>query len=296
MEGLSAVIAVKGWSKFSQQSLQSVCDLVKEIIILDLGLPANVEKDLKKKPKTKIVKVIKSIPYIELIREESKKYVKTEYVFFLDPDEIVPPTLKKIIKENYLKYDFIKIPRKNLIFGKWIKHSRWWPDYQIRVFKKNKVFWPKKLHQQPQTQGKSLTVKPQEKFALIHHNYQDLDQYFEKALRYAKSQAEEYKKTKTFPSFQKTVNDSIREFVSRYYVFKGYKDKERGFILAFLQLMYYFLVYFFYLEKKNFQVSESISPEKFFSQGLYHSLFWKENKTLKERFLLKVLRVAKPQD
>src|SRR3972149_2447063 len=81
------------------------------------------------------------------------------------------------------KADFYRIPRKNIIFGKWMKHTGWWPDYQIRFFKKGKVTWSDEIHSVPQSSGKQITLEGEE-FALIHHHYTSIDQFLTRMQTY----------------------------------------------------------------------------------------------------------------
>lgn len=292
MENISAVIVVKDSPPFLFKVIESIDDLVHEIIIVDIGM----DKELKDKlnqpaygKKVKLVSLKEAVPYVELIRNKTKDFAKSDYVFFLDPDEIVTPGLKTIIKSHLLTYDYFKIPRKNIILGRWIKHSRWWPDYQVRLFKKNKVVWPKIIHRQPKATGRGFEIEAKESFALIHHNYRDLDEYLDKAKRYAKYEAKELYEEKRIFTFSDTVKKSLNEFVSRYFAAQGYKDGVQGFVLAILQLIYYFLVYFYYLEMKKFRSNERIDESEFFQLGLKEVLHWKKKKTLKERLIKKLL-------
>lgn len=289
MENISAVIVVKNNPPFLQKVIDSIVDLVFEIIIVDIGVSPELVKVLRKNKKIRIVKIKEQIPYVELIREKTKDFAKSDYVFFLDPDEIVPPKLKTIIKSHLTSYDFFRIPRKNIILGRWIKHSRWWPDYQIRIFKKSKVIWPKIIHRQPKVTGRGFEVEPKEEFSLIHHNYKDLDEYLEKARRYAKYEAKEIYEEKRIYTFSDTIKRSLNEFISRYFAAEGYKDGIQGFILAILQLFYYFLVYFYYLEMKKFKTTEKIDEAEFFRIGLKDVLHWKKEKSVKEKLIKKIL-------
>jgi len=289
MENISAVIVAKDSPPFLFKVIESIDDLISEIIIVDIGISQNIIKELKKNKKVKIVKIKEFVPYVEIIRNKTKDFVKSDYVFFLDPDEIVPPRLKTIIKSHLLSYDYFKIPRKNIILGRWIKHSRWWPDYQIRIFKKDKVTWPKIIHRQPKVEGRGFEVEAKEELALIHHNYQNLDEYLEKARRYAKYEAKEIFEEKRIYTFADTIKRSLNEFISRYFAAEGYKDGVQGFILSILQLFYYFFVYFYYLELKKFKTNETIDESEFFKLGLKEVLYWKKRKSIKERLIKKML-------
>lgn len=278
MTEITAVIVAKGYPKHIFETITSIENLAKEIIVVDIGLDNNCKEELLLK-KVKLYFIGEKVPYVELIREWTKDIVTTKYILFLDPDEVVPKKLSDLLLENYHKYDFIKIPRKNIIFNKWIEHSRWWPDYQTRLFKKDKVIWSKELHSQPKTSGKGLNIEVKEETALVHYNYESIDDYITKMMRYAKSEAsikQEY-------ALSHAMKDGLDEFISRYFSGKGYKDGLHGFILSFLQLIYPFLVYSYFWEVKKYNLPDDHTKvaEKFFTEGLYQANYWMENQMMK---------------
>ena len=136
MHPISAIIVAKDSPPHIIETVESIKDFVKEIIVADLGINPELKKKLSSY--TMLQFNIKSgqIPYVELIREELKQQVKEKWVLFLDPDEVLTNELKQELSKNMQNCDYFSIPRKNIIFGKWIRHSRWWPDYQVRLFKK----------------------------------------------------------------------------------------------------------------------------------------------------------------
>ncbi len=289
MINISAVIVVKNNPLHLLKVIASVNDLVKEIIIVDIGIDNALKAELKKNKIVKIIEIKNDVPYVELIRDKTKDFAKSDYIFFLDPDEIVTQELKKIIKTNLASYDYFRIPRKNIIFGRWIKHSRWWPDYQIRLFKKNKVNWPKIIHRQPKVTGNGYTIEPREELSLLHHNYQNIDEYLLKFTRYAKYEAKEIYDSKINLTFSDAIKKALNEFISRYFAAEGYKDGSQGLVLAFLQMFYYLIVYFYYLEMKGFKIDGVIKEEELFRKGLKETLYWKKNKNLFETILQKIL-------
>ncbi len=295
MNNIAAIFVVKNNPPHIEKSLASVELLADEILIADIGMDTALKENLSRKKNVRIISIERDVPYVELIREELTQTIHADYIFILDPDEIIPADLISFLKKNYLQYDYVRIPRKNIIFGTWIRHSRWWPDYQIRFFKKGMVSWPKIIHAQPDVQGNGLTIDPKEEFAIIHHNYKNLDEYFSKAVRYAKSEAETYRRNNENITFAATVKKAIHEFISRFFSHQGYKDGSHGFILAFLQMIYYFLVYFYYLELKKFEADEDFfkGSSHFFKKGYKESLFWRQKEkkglSLKEKLLEKML-------
>lgn len=300
MKTISAIIVVKNNPTHLFESLASIDKLVSEIIIGNIDIGNDYKKRLLENKQVKIVNLPSDIPFADLVKEDLKKQAKGEYIIYLDPDEIFP-TINSQPRQTWLSqltslmkiYDVFYFPRKNIIFGKWIEHSRWWPDYQIRLFKKNSVFWTKELHPVPQVKGKEYKFPPEERNAILHYNYDNLDQYLEKAIRYAKSEAaalQDY-------SLTKAIKNSISEFISRFFAAEGYKDGLHGFTLAVLQMFYYFLVFFYYWEKKKYfsEKQETLieNSKDFFRNGFRESIYWLVQKNLLnplQKIKLKLIR------
>ncbi len=297
METISLVIVVKNNPPHLFETLLSIDDLVSEIIIGNIDIGNDYKKRLSTNKKIKFIDLPSTTPFADLVKEDLKKQAKGDYILYLDPDEIFPEEAKKFLKKNLSRYDYYLFPRKNIIFGKWIEHSRWWPDYQLRLFKKNTVTWPKDLHPVPEGHGKEYKFEPTEENALLHYNYESVDQYIEKATRYAKSEAISYKEY----SLSTAIKQATSEFISRYFAHDGYKDGVHGFVLATLQMFYYFLVYFYYWEKKKYSLEEkNISKSVLdFSKQLHFEIsYWMSKKNLiseSEKLKLKIQNIVMKQ-
>ena len=296
MNTVSTIIVVKDNPPHLFETLDSIDSFSSEIIIANIGIDPNLKKQLLEIHKIKIIEIKESVPYVEIIREKIKQQSKNEYALFLDPDEVLSKQLVEVLKSSMGTYDYVRIPRKNIIFGKWIEHSRWWPDYQIRFFKKDSIVWPTEIHKQPKTTGKGSTLESKEENAIVHYNYESIDEYMQKALRYAKSEASSNSDKKNDLSLHETIRLSISEFMSRFFAYEGYKDGIHGFILAIFQMFYPLLVYFYYLEQTKY--SSNLSDKEvlqhtshFFGKLNKESLFWKNKKdsiTLKEKIIQKL--------
>lgn len=275
---ISAIIVVKDQPPHLNETLESIDILVDEIIIGDINLSQEQTLKLIKNPKIKIHKIASNTPFADVVKEDLKKIAKNEYVLYLDPDEIFPKKTIDFIKVNLINYDCFLFPRQNIIFNKWIEHSRWWPDNQVRLYKKTSVIWPKNVHPQPKIIGKQYCFEAKTENAIMHYNYDNLDQFLEKATRYAKSEANDLIQTKQKLSLSTSVNKALSEFISRFFAHKGYRDGMHGFVLAFLQMFYYFLVYFYYWEKNKYQSDQKENihkiPQHYFKQGLFETNYW----------------------
>jgi glycosyltransferase involved in cell wall biosynthesis len=81
---------------------------------------------------------------------EQKQFAATEarndWVFSLDADERVSPELRRSIED--LLYtpeerlaDGYRVARRSFYMGRWIRGGGWYPDYQLRLFRKARGRW-----------------------------------------------------------------------------------------------------------------------------------------------------------
>ena len=69
-----------------------------------------------------------------------------DWIFWLDADEVVTPALRQAIeslreRDPASLPDGFRIARRTLYQGRWIAHSGWYPDYQMRLYRKDASYW-----------------------------------------------------------------------------------------------------------------------------------------------------------
>ncbi len=284
MKDITTIIVVKDNPPHFWETIESIDSFTSEIIIGNIGIDNKLLAKINKNKKMRVINLSPDISYVELVRNELIELAKYDFILYMDPDELFPKSAIKVIEEKIEEFDYFSFPRKNIIFGKWIKNSRWWPDYQLRFFKKGYASWPKEVHAEPIGKGRGFTFYAKPEFAILHYNYDKIDDYLEKAFRYAKAQAGSYIKRKENITLSETVKKSINEFISRFFACEGYKDGAHGFFLALLQMFYYFLVYLYYWEAKKYQkIDEKTlinSTKQFFKSGATDTGYWLIEKEL----------------
>ncbi len=254
MNKLSVVINTKNAEGVLEECLKSV-SFADEIVIVDMH-SSDKTCEIAEKYKAKIY-FFKDVGYVEPARNFAIQKASNEWVLIIDADERVPLTLKNIILKTLEnpQADVYKIPRKNIIFTKWINSSGWWPDYQVRLFKKGSVFWQDKIHSKPIIKGKVKIFEPKQEYALLHLNYTTVDQYLKKIISYTLFEASKSKKLEHI-DFLKAFFD---EFFYRFFSEKGYLQSDIGVVLAILQSFYAFVVQLRIWEANNFKDFESSS-------------------------------------
>ncbi len=239
---ISAVVNTRNEEKNIADCLKTL-QFADEIIVVDME-----SEDKTKAIAQKIADQVynaKMVGYVEPARNFAISKATRQWILIVDADERIPQTLaKKLIEISQTdKADFVRIPRKNIIFGKWIKHSRWWPDYNIRFFKKGKVQWQNEIHSIPTTLGNGISLDPEEGLALEHHHYNSIDEYLERMLRYSSQQTRELLASGYKFDSKDLLTKPIGEFIGRFFAGEGYKDGLHGLVLALLQMFSVAVVY-----------------------------------------------------
>jgi len=234
------------------RAINSVKSLADEIVVCDMESSDNTST-IAKKLGAKVFSHKKE-NYVELVRNFMVSKATCDWIFILDPDEELQSSLVKKLREITKKpeADYYRVPRKNIIFGKWIKHTNWWPDYNIRFFKKGFVSWNEAIHSVPMTQGKGADLPDKEEYAIIHNNYKNISSYLEKMLRYTDAGKDNLLKGGYVFSWKDLIKKPANEFLSRYFEGEGYKDGIHGLALSLLQSFSQLVLYLKVWEKQGF--------------------------------------------
>lgn len=247
---LSLVINAKNEERNIQECIKSAKDIVDEIIVVDMQ-SSDKTIELARKMGAKIFSV-PDYNFADPARNFAIEQATSKWVLVLDADErltkVLAGKLVKIINED--KFDVIEIPYKNIHFGKWIKHTAWWPDYQYRLFKKGYIHCSGEIHTRYSVKGRLLTLPPKEENAIIHFQTKKTSDLISKIDRYT-SLEDHFNKNKEI-SLKDVMDYSDREFYWRFFEQKGYLDGTRGFVLSRFMEFYRFLVFVKYWEKNEY--------------------------------------------
>ncbi len=235
---ISCVIVSLNEAQKLESCLETIADFADEIVVLDLESTDN-SKDVAKKYNAKLL-THKAVEYVEKVRNFAISKTSGDWVLILDPDESLSEKLKIRLKEltTQDKYVAINIPRKNIFFGKWIAHTNWWPDRQIRFFRKEKVEWREVIHSYPKVSGEVLNLPANESLSIIHLGYSSIRDFLDRQNRYSTIDAQNrYQKGERF-SFLNLIWRAKREFLVRYIKHQGFLDGFYGFALVILMMVY----------------------------------------------------------
>lgn len=167
----------------------------------------------------------------------------TEWVFFIDPDERATPELcdeiLRVIQRR--NCDAWQVPRRNFLFSKEVRYTGWYPDYQIRLFRRENIRYDasRKVHELPLISGDTCSLLN----PLIHYNYRTWGQFIQKQRQYAPLEAEALFSSGTRARVRSIIGQPAREFVRRFIEYGGWRDGLLGFALSLAMAAYRLEVY-----------------------------------------------------
>lgn len=281
---VSAVINTWNEEKNIKRCIDSLSAWIDEIILVDMdSVDATVEIAQKLGAK---VYTHKPVGFVEPARNFAISQASGEWIFVIDADEAVKEPLavkiQNITSTNHNK-SFFRIPRKNIIFNKWIKHARWWPDLQIRLFRKGEVSWLNEIHSIPVTQGDGVDFEIKEENAIVHYNYSTISQFISRMDRYTSIQAQEYLSQRSEIKIHDILRKPFGEFLSRYLASEGYKDGLHGLVVCALQAFSELILYLKVWEKQNFTEKDlnlSVFEEEY-NQANSQMRYWMKEEKIK---------------
>lgn len=240
MNKISAVISVYNEEKNIEKCLRSLA-FADEIIIVDNN-STDRTVELARKFTKKIYSQKNDPSKIDIQKNFGFEKATGGWILSVDADEEVSPKLAEEIKREIQNpVNGYYIPRKNIIFGKWIEHSGWYPDFQLRLFRKGKGKFTKvHVHEPLSLDGKVGYLKNE----LIHYNYDTVSQFLQKAINiYIPNEAKDYLDGGYVFSYADAIRFPLKEFLSRFFLRKGYRDGFYGLMLAMLMALYHFLIF-----------------------------------------------------
>ncbi|MBI2018511.1 glycosyltransferase family 2 protein [Candidatus Daviesbacteria bacterium] len=181
---LSVVVLTKNEEDRIKVCLESV-KWADEIVVVDNGSKDST-LEIAKRYTDKIFSV--NLQDFAAWRNFAAEKVLGDWMLFVDPDERVLEPLKKEIEGMISVSDFsaYALSRKNIIFGTEVKYGPFWPDWVIRLLKKDDFeTWVGKIHEYPKFKGQLGYSKN----SLLHLTHQDLDRIVLKSLAWSKIDA-----------------------------------------------------------------------------------------------------------
>jgi glycosyltransferase involved in cell wall biosynthesis len=290
---VSVVVSVFNGEKVLDECLKSV-SWASEIIVVD-NSSTDKTLEIAKKYTDKIFTKQNNL-MLNVNKNFGFSKASGEWILSLDADEQITPELageiESEIRNQKSEISGYWIPRKNIIFGKWMEHTGWYPDHQLRFFRKGKGKFPEEhVHEVIKITGEVGYLKNN----IMHNNYESISQFLNKlATIYGPNEAEQLIKKGYVFDWKDAIRFPVKEFLSRFFAREGYRDGFHGLMLSLLMSFYHFVVFSYIWEKQKFKQIDNkeilAETEKEISQSSKDMFFWfsKEKAKLIKNPLAKV--------
>jgi len=154
-----------------------------------------------------------------------------DWVFSLDADERVTAALAGEIAQamNGAKADGFEVPRLSSFCGRQMRHSGWYPDYVLRLFRRGKArFSDDLVHERVICDGKVERLRND----LLHAPVTKLEDALSRMDRYSTSGAAMTVARGKRVSFSSGITHGLWSFFRTYILRGGFLDGREGFLLA----------------------------------------------------------------
>jgi len=153
------------------------------------------------------------------------------WVLSIDADERVTPELAAAIREAVAMgdADAWEFPRLSSFCRRQMRHSGWYPDYVLRLFRRGKArFDDVIVHERVICTGVVKRLRP----PLIHHPVARLEDALSRMDRYSTASAEAIVARGRRVSFMTGIGHGLYSFLRTYFLRAGFLDGAEGFLLA----------------------------------------------------------------
>jgi glycosyltransferase involved in cell wall biosynthesis len=236
---ISVTIITLNEEKNLRRCLESVA-FADEIILLDSGSGDRTQAIARE-----FTDQVFEEPWQGFARQKNLAQEKARgpWILNVDADERVTPELKEeilsAINQESSSAGF-KIPRKNYFCGQWIRHGGWYPNLQLRLYRKESgSFAPREVHEQVVVSGQvGILQSP-----LEHYTYDSISDYLKRMDRYSDLSAKQYLAEGKRVSWPEILFRTKYTFFKMWLLQRGFLDGANGFVLAVLYSYYTFVKY-----------------------------------------------------
>lgn len=203
--------------------------------------------------------------------------IGTEWVLFLDADEYLLEETVAEMREAIRSDDAAgyELPRRYIFLGKELRHAWWYPDYQLRLFRREGARCEDvQVHEHMIVDGPVQQLRA----PIMHENLKGLSAFVARHNRYSDLEAAELANpasnrkrgsfTGSWAERRRALKDRVWfrlpmrpvvRFLWLYFVKRGFLDGRRGLLFCYLIAMYDFLIDVKLLERRLAAAAEPMA-------------------------------------
>jgi glycosyltransferase involved in cell wall biosynthesis len=241
MQKLSAVIITFNEARNIGRCLDSLADVVDEVVVVDSFSTDETEAICRAKGARFFQHVFEGFAAQKNWALEQAQF---PYVLSLDADEAVSKQLRESIlaaKKNW-EFSAYALNRRTNYCGQWINHSGWYPDRKLRLFDRRHAKWGGPLVHERLL----LTAQSSVGFLkgdLLHYSYFSVEEHYARVRKYALLAAQERHAQGKRSTLLNLVFSPAAKFIRNYVFRLGFLDGRAGFTICRIAALETYLKY-----------------------------------------------------
>ncbi len=252
---LSAVIIAHNEAALIEDCLRSIAGVADEIVLVDDG-STDATAALARLMGARVL--TRSFDTAARQMNFGIQSARGDWILIIDADERLSAELADEIRqtlddpEPYQAYYF---PRRNIVFGRWLRHGGNYPDYNsARLFRRGWAwFEDEPVHARLLLQGSAGYLRGQ----LLHLTAPNLERYLGKFNAYTSFEAERMQRHGVRYSFPRMAGHALYHLLRHLLVQAAFLDGAEGLQYVFLEFIYDIIRY---LKLRERQMHPSSSP------------------------------------
>jgi glycosyltransferase involved in cell wall biosynthesis len=254
LKRISAVVITCNEEEKIDRALASLRDVVDEIVVVDSG-----SQDRTVEISRRFTDRVVHRPWqgSRLQKQFATDQASCEWVLSVDADEVVSPELGEEISQwrtEPTDCDGYWIPRMTFFLGRWIEHTDWYPDWQLRLFRKTAGAWEGgRVHESFRLQGHAGRLRGH----LHHYTYTSVSEYLWQLDRFSGLAAADLFDRGERAVFVRLLIAPPLVFLRNYVLKRGFLDGTPGLAVSVLSAVSTFFKHLRLWEKQHSGASEA---------------------------------------
>jgi glycosyltransferase involved in cell wall biosynthesis len=222
--------------------IESVREWIEEIVVVDME-SSDGTLALARSFGAKIVQV-PAAGWAEPGRQAGIDAATQPWILVLDADERAGGGLRGVAAEYVERVGVagVWLPRQNFQFGWWVPRSGIWPDWQLRLFRRDRTTWPAVwTHAGPRVDGPVEHAPARVENAIVHHSFATIHDWIGAANRYTDHEADRLTRDGRRASLPRLVAVPLGRFAELYIARRGFRSGRYGLAVALMSMCYWIL-------------------------------------------------------
>jgi glycosyltransferase involved in cell wall biosynthesis len=239
MPPLTAILITYNEERDLPQTLASLQGVADEIVVVDSG---STDRTCELARQGGAHVVFRAFSGFDEQKNFAAEQASHDWVFSLDADEIVSPELRASLlawKQSVPACVAYQVGRRTNYLGKWIRHSGWYPEYHLRLYRRDRARFVGRLHESVRADGPTGRLAGE----LLHYTVRSLTEHYAKLEVFTTLAAEDLYARGRRRWRGAMFLAAPWTFLNRLLLRLGFLDGSRGLLIAWTSALYVWMKY-----------------------------------------------------